>query len=92
MKYISKLIIFVRSFFFCLKYLPLNQAIKVPIFVGKGIICNKFEGKIIVSLSDSDIRIGMIKLGVSKGSFFIGGGLSYLIGGGEIVFFGAANY
>lgn len=63
-KKISHLLILLRAFipsiYFCLKYLPFRQAIKLPILVYKPHFL-KLEGTVVIE--NENIRFGMVKLG-----------------------------
>jgi len=74
-----KIFINLRSLCFCLRYLPFRQAIKVPILIGSKVDITKFKGTF--ELNVNTIKRGMVKLGLSKGSFNLGAGKSYLFGG-----------
>lgn len=63
-KKISHLLILLRAFipsvYFCLKYLPFRQAIKLPILVYKPHFL-KLKGTVVIE--NENIRFGMVKLG-----------------------------
>lgn len=82
MKKISTVKAILRSAVFNFKYLPLCQAIKLPILIYKGRIINK--GKIIIN---GNAKFGMIRLGFNVVSLFPNNGIT-LENRGNIIFNG----
>lgn len=60
------------SIYFNFRYLPIKEARKIPILISWDTMC-RIKGKIIIQ--NSDIRFGMIHLGVAGGSYGKGRGL-----------------
>lgn len=73
-----------KTVFFNLHYLPLRQAIKLPIWLYKAKLL-KTRGRI--TINARNIRPGMIRLGVNKVSVYRNSGISLEING-DIVFNG----
>lgn len=74
----------IRSAWLNFKYLPFQQAYKLPILIYKGSIRNK--GKIILK---GDIKHGMIRLGVNTVSIFPNNGIIFE-NRGTVIFHGSA--
>jgi hypothetical protein len=51
----------IKTIFFNLKYLPLNQAVKLPIYVYRDVRFNRLKGNI--QLNAPQVYRGMIKIG-----------------------------
>lgn len=51
----------VKTLYFNLKYLPLNQALKFPIFIYRKVKFNKLKGEI--NFNTPNIKYGMVKIG-----------------------------
>lgn len=72
------------SLFFNFWYLPISQAIKLPIWINKGHL-HKIKGKIII---EGPVRPGMIKLGGFGGHMYPNNGIHITQWGGTIIFQG----
>lgn len=76
-----------RTFFVNFYFLPLSQAIKLPIYVYGKLRFTKLEGKIILDCTPNEIKRGMIKLNINLVSIGKGGADSEIVlGKGSIVF------
>lgn len=75
----------ILTIYFNLKYLPIRQALKLPILLYKPKFI-KLKGKIIIE--SSDIKFGMIQLGRPNVPIFPNNGLIYENKGGTIIFKG----
>lgn len=73
------------SIYFNLKYLPLNQAVKLPILVYKTRLVNT-QGKIIIN---APIKAGMIQLGFPTVPVYPNNGFVWENNGGTCIFNGA---
>ena len=71
------------------KFLPLNQAIKLPIYIYSKTKFLTFKGKIIIN--DKEVKYGMIKIGQSNDSPCSSGGGTEIINYATIKFNGKAN-
>ena len=61
MFYMRNFFILIYSFFFCLRYLPLAQALKIPIYIRPSVrVRNMRRGAIVIN---SEVRHGMIVIG-----------------------------
>lgn len=76
-----------KTLFFNLKYLPLKQAIKLPILLYKPKFI-KCKGKIIID--SNTVSTGMIKLGFNRAHAYPHSGITFENNGGTIVFKGNA--
>lgn len=56
-----------KTIYFNFKYLPIKQAIKLPIFVSNRVFLDKVRGKVVIN---SDIKTGMIKIGFNRPGLF----------------------
>lgn len=76
-KKISHLLILLRAFipsvYFCLKYLPFRQAIKLPILVYKPHFL-KLKGTVVIE--NENIRFGMVKLGFLTSAIYPNTGIT----------------
>lgn len=59
-----------KSICFCLHYLPLKQAVRIPIFVSYDTHITQMRGKVL--LKSEKIMPGMVHIGLNKGSFDCG--------------------
>jgi len=75
------------SLFFCLKYLPINQAIKIPILVRKPKLV-QLKGS--VKIDCAPIRFGMIKMGFLESRLWPDNGIIWTVMG-NVVFKGKAK-
>lgn len=75
----------ISSIYFNLKYLPIKQAIKLPILLYKPQFI-KLKGKIIIS--ESEIKFGMIQLGRPNVPIYPNNGIIFENKGGTIIFKG----
>lgn len=75
---------FIPSVYFCMKYLPLRQAVKLPVLVYKPHF-HRLGGKVIIDAQQ--IYAGMIRLGFFNYGLYANNGFS-LKNEGEIVFHG----
>lgn len=82
----GKIIVYIRSIFFCFSHLPFKQACKVPILIGKGVRYKKFKGTVIIK--SEHLHRGMISLGLKQGTYYLSDYQSHLLGGGKIIFKG----
>lgn len=74
-----------QSIYFNFHYLPIRQAIKLPILLYKPHLL-QCDGQIIIE--SEDIYTGMIQLGVTKSLFFSNSGMRWINEGGKCVFNG----
>lgn len=74
---IKKIICLLQSIPFNLKYLPLAQAIKIPIVVGGRLECIGLR-KGTLLIESPVIKLGMIKIGVGQGPFHLGEGKTFI--------------
>lgn len=78
-----------HSIYFNLHYLPLSQAIKLPILLHKPIL-KKMKGGIVIK--SEDIKFGMIKLGGNSVSIYDSKyGIMWENMGGDLTFYGKCN-
>lgn len=75
------------SIFFNFYYLPLKQAVKLPILLYKPTLL-KLKGTVAFD-SSVHIKTGMVKLGLPKCSLYPNSGIIWENKGGDIVFFGS---
>lgn len=90
-KKISHILILLRAFipsvYFCLKYLPFRQAIKLPILVYKPHFL-KLKGTVVIE--NENIRFGMVKLGFLTHVLYPNTGIT-VKNEGKLVFKGKCN-
>lgn len=78
-----------KIIYFNFKYLPFNQAIKLPFFISRKVYLRNLKGKIKI---ESPISIGMIKIGFGEvGIFDDKRSRSILDINGNVIFKGSAN-
>lgn len=82
--YFTILRAFVPSVYICFKYLPIKQAIKMPIFIYKPHNC-RFKGRI--SIDAEKVTTGMIRIGFLTSAVYPNTGVSMNIDG-QLVFKG----
>lgn len=81
-----------KSIYVNYKCLPFKKAWKLPILVSSRTVLSGKLKKDSLRISTDEIHFGMVKLGVSKGSFRLSHEESYLyVGDGQIIFEGYAN-
>lgn len=57
----------IKTIYFNFKYLPLKQAIKLPIFVSKNLILQKTAGKVVL---EGPIKTGLVRIGFGDTGIF----------------------
>lgn len=77
------------SIYFCFHYLPLSQALHLPILLYKPSLL-KLNGKITID-SNTKIKYGLIRLGFPSVSIYPNSGIIFENKGGEIIFKGEAR-
>lgn len=81
---LQKLSIF-KTIYFNFKYLPLKQALKLPIFIFKGKLL-RLKGDVIIN--SSNLNTGMIRLGSYANSLYPDNGFIWENHGGKVIFNG----
>ena len=69
---ITTLLSIPRSFLICLRTLPLEQAIHIPIIVDKTVVVKGVLSKDSCIIMSNQIKMGMINIGTENGSFIQG--------------------
>ena len=86
MNLLKKLSTFVKSYYFCFHYLPLKQAVKLPIIVEDATF-DDMRGRVIIE--SRELKRGMIRLGISGVSlFYPHSGFTWQNHGGTVIFKG----
>lgn len=83
--FLFKIILYVRSMWFCLQHLPARQAIVIPILIGRGVNYKRFKGEIVIQ---DPIKRAMISLGVNRGTYSLADYNSHILGEGKLIFRG----
>ncbi len=78
----------IKTIYFNFKYLPINQAIKLPVFVYKAELL-KCNGQ--VRIESDCIKPGMIRLGIRVVSLYPNNGIMWENHGGTVVFKGTCQ-
>lgn len=76
-----------KTIYINVKYLPFKQAIKFPICIAYNVKIEE-KSKTKITICNDCIEVGMIRLGMSRGSFYKGGKSLFHLNGGEIFFKG----
>lgn len=79
-----------KTIYFNFHYLPLSQAIRLPILLRKPKLL-KMKGKVIIDTYPGGVKFGMIKLGAYGVSWYPDSGFVFENHGGEIVFHGRCS-
>lgn len=77
----SRIVCFLPSLYFNIKYLPLRQALRMPILVHKPHYW-KMKSKLVI---DASLKYGMIRLGFLGGHMYPNNGIAFTLQGGTIV-------
>lgn len=79
-----------KSIYFCFKYLPLRQAVRIPILLSRHVYLMDIKGN--VEIKSRDIRFGLIKIGFGKVGIFDSkySRTIWQNGGGKVTFKGKA--
>ena len=80
----SRIVCFLPSLYFNIKYLPLRQALRMPILVHKPHYW-KMKSKLVI---DAPLKYCMIRLGFLGGHMYPNNGIAFTLQGGTIVFKG----
>lgn len=80
-----------KSLYFCFKYLPLRQAVRIPILLSRHVYLMDTKGK--VEIKSQNIRFGLIKIGFGKVGIFDAkySRTIWQNGGGHVIFKGKAT-
>ena len=67
-KYVEYVFSLPKTIYFCFKYLPFNQAIKLPIVISKNVKILTLKGS--VDIKSNNIKFGMIRIGFGSVGIF----------------------
>lgn len=76
---------FIKTLYFNLKMLPFNQAVKLPIYIYKGVVFDSLEGSVMIT---TPIRRSMIRIGYNMDGYVLSSLKTRLFIKGKVIFNG----